>query len=63
MTVTRIIQRHFTYVDNVVRFAALVIFILLVHIDNEFETRHSIKVNPRYTLLRHLLVSDIDELQ
>ena len=40
-------------------------FILLVHIDIEFEfeTRLSIKVNSRYTLLRHLSVSNLQQLQ
>ena len=40
-----------------------IIFILPAHIDILFETRLSIKVNCRYTCLRHLSVFDLDDLQ
>ena len=39
------------------------VLILLAHIDIEFETQFSIEVNSRRTLLRCLLVFDLDELQ
>ena len=47
----------------VILLVTVAIFILLVHIDIEFETRFSIKVNSRYTLLRHLSAFYPDELQ
>ena len=62
--------RNYIVIDNVVHLdSASVIssssycFILLVHIDVEFEARLSIEVNSSRNLLRHLSVFDINELQ
>ena len=53
----------FTLAVLVILLVAVAVFVLLVHIDVEFEDKLSIEVTSRRTLLRHLSVFDLDELQ
>ena len=53
----------FTLTALVISLVAIALYILLVHIDKVLEARLSIRVNSRYTRLRHLSVSDLNELQ